>query len=60
MRTGYLATAGLSVIIAFIAKDLTLPLAGIAAFGLVDRMISAFPRDIIRNTISDPAHLQRR
>jgi hypothetical protein len=60
MRTGYLATTALAVTIALIAKDLTLPLAGIAAFGLIDRIAMAFARDIRRNTISDPARLQGR
>jgi len=39
MRTGYLATTSLAVIIALIAKDLAIPLAGIAVFGLLDRLL---------------------
>jgi hypothetical protein len=57
MRRGTLATAGLALIIALIAKDLAVPLAGIAAFGLLDRLLSSSPKDIWRQPEKDPARL---
>ena len=43
MLTGYLAITSLAVIIALIAKDLAIPLAGIAVFGLIDRLLIMAP-----------------
>lgn len=35
----HLATTALGVVIAFVAKDFAIPFLGVAAFGLVDRLL---------------------
>jgi hypothetical protein len=55
MRTGYLVTAALAVVVSLIAKDLTLPLIAFAAIGVVDRMVTATLQKGAHYEHNDPA-----
>ena len=55
MRMGYWATTGLACFIALIAKDLAMPLVGIALFGLVDRLLANTPFAGMKTTTTDLA-----